>query len=302
MKLQAKKTGFSIIELLTVMSIIIILLGILVPSLGAVRRYAKVVRQKGMFHDMGKGLEMFSVDHDGYPDSSAEDLDKNEYCGAMKLCEAMVGQDGLGFHPDSVFDDKGKPADKAADDLYYNRIALTGPPYAPKDEQNLRARKPLYVEGENVQAASLETLFGATTGTGTFDPCDSVLCDVFKRTQLIVNGQKAGMPILYYKADPSKLTHDIQRIGPDPLSGENIYNYWDNSELVMIQPPWAPGTDHPLYQQPGGTWKGEVFYEITKNEDVPTTPTPYNENSYILISAGWDGLYGTEDDVFNFED
>jgi len=297
MKSKTKKTGFSIIELLTVMSIIMILLGILVPSLGAVRRYARVVKQKGMFHDMGKGLEMFSVDHDGYTDSSPEDLDKNEYCGAMKVCEAMVGQDGLGFHPDSVFDDKGQAGGV---DLYYNRTALVGPPYAAADEQNLRTRKPKYMEGKDIQVASVEALFGATTGT--FDPCCPVLCDVFKRTQLIVNGQKAGMPILYYKADPSKLTHDILRIGPDPLSGENIYNYWDNRELVKIRPPWAPTTDHPLYNPPGGTYEGEVFYAITKNKDVTTTPKPYNENSYILISAGWDGLYGTEDDVFNFED
>ena len=28
---------------------------------------------------------------------------------------------------------------------------------------------------------------------------------------------------------------------------------------------------------------------------------PYRADSYILMSAGFDGLYGTKDDVFNFE-
>jgi len=47
MKSKGKKVGFTIIELLTVMSIIIILIAMLVPSLNAVRRYARVVMQKG---------------------------------------------------------------------------------------------------------------------------------------------------------------------------------------------------------------------------------------------------------------
>jgi hypothetical protein len=29
---------------------------------------------------------------------------------------------------------------------------------------------------------------------------------------------------------------------------------------------------------------------------------PYNPDTYILISAGRDGLYGTEDDIKNFGD
>ena len=113
MKPRAQKTGFTIIELLTVMSIIVVLIGILVPSMNAIRRYSKVVLQKSQFHDISKGLETFSADFPltGYPDSSAVDLDGESYCGAMKLCEAMVGQDGLGFHPDSIFDDEGEDAE-----------------------------------------------------------------------------------------------------------------------------------------------------------------------------------------------
>ena len=40
---------------------------------------------------------MFQSDFDEYPDSSAFDTDSAPYCGAMKLCEVMAGQDGLGF-------------------------------------------------------------------------------------------------------------------------------------------------------------------------------------------------------------
>ncbi|MGA1980692.1 MAG: prepilin-type N-terminal cleavage/methylation domain-containing protein [Sedimentisphaerales bacterium] len=283
------KTGFTIIELLTAMSIIVILLSLLLPSLNMVRRYAREVTQKGQFHDISKGLEMFSIDFDGYPDSAPLDADGDNYCGAMKLCEAMVGQDGLGFHPDSVFDDKGKASDKTTE-LYFNRTPLSIPP-TPTQEANLRTRKVKYIEGQNVQIASIGTLFSSTP----FDSCCPVLCDVFKRNELrSLAGEKLGMPILYYKADPSKLTHDANQ---GVTNKTNIYNYLDNDKLLQIKPPWGGGNDHPLYDSAG---KGSLFYSNTRDKAVTVTDKPYNPNSYILISAGWDGLYGTRDDVYNF--
>jgi hypothetical protein len=42
------------------------------------------------------------------------------------------------------------------------------------------------------------------------------------------------------------------------------------------------------------------FYdEQILNKDVPMR-RPHNSDSFILMSAGFDGLYGNEDDVFNF--
>jgi type II secretory pathway pseudopilin PulG len=296
MKSKGKKIGFTIIELLTVMSIIIILLGILVPSMNAVRRYSKVVLQKGQFHDIGKGLETFSADFDGYPDSSALDFGGQNYCGAMKLCEAMVGQDGLGFHPDSVFDDMGRAIDGTTD-LYYNRATSPPtPPYSTTEEANLRARKPLYIEGGYVQIDSIETVL---ENYGDFEPNCPVLCDVFKRNDLRnATGEKLGMPVLYYKADPSKLTHDPNT---GVTNNTNIYNYMDNHELLEIGVPWLPSTPnpHPMYDSAGN---GPVFYSNTRNKSIKITDKPYNQNSFILISAGWDGLYGTRDDVYNFEE
>ena len=102
-----KKAAFTIIELLTVMSIIIILMGLLAPVTNRVRVYARRVSQKNQFHSINVALELFRAEFDGYPDS--RELDGStpaggvSYCGAMKLAEAMVGQDFLGFHPDSRF-------------------------------------------------------------------------------------------------------------------------------------------------------------------------------------------------------
>jgi hypothetical protein len=77
-----------------------------------------------------------------------------------------------------------------------------------------------------------------------------------------------------------------------------IYNYWDNKELVELGlPPAGASTDHLLSN-------GRKFYEITKDARISTTVKsgrPYRPDSYILISAGYDGIYGTDDDIFNFE-
>lgn len=300
MKKEIERKGFTIVELLTVMSIIVILLSILLPALAGVRRYAKVVRQKGQFHDIESCLELYSYDYDGYPDSSRYDFEGHEYCGAMKLCEVVMGQDGLGFHPDSRFDDEGQ--DKNNNDLYYNRdpSELDDVENDPNVQENLRSRRIPCLENQ-ADIASLEVLFQRRLGLdiGGFDPNCVVLCDVFTRSELQnLSGKKLGMPILYYKADPSKLEHSYRDL---PDASRNIYSFWDNYELARINVPWGVGEPHPLFELAGGT-QGEVFYKVTRDDDVEIMSKPHNPDSYILISAGWDGLYGTRDDVFNFAD
>jgi type II secretory pathway pseudopilin PulG len=292
-KMAYAKIGFTIIELLTVLGIIMLLLAMLTPALNAIRKYSITVTQKNQFYDISRGLELFSIDFDGYPDSSALDADGDNYCGAMKLCEAMVGQDGLGFHPDSVFDDMGQVG---GTELYFCTPSnpCPDPVPTPAQELNLRARKK-YLE-EDVQIGHIGTLTKGGSD-GIFDPCCPVLCDVYKRNELRNRNEKLGMPILYFKADPSKLTHDAN------LPTTNIYNYKDNHELLSIQMPACGGRDHPLFDNTG---KGTRFYRITANpKDTPTAGLtryvqPYNKTSCILISAGWDGIYGTGDDVYNF--
>lgn len=292
MSLKIKKPGFTIIELLTVMSIIVILISLLVPSLNTVRRYSRVVRQTGQFHDIGTGLEMFSIDFDGYPDSSENGLTSgasNAYCGAMKLCEAMMGQDGLGFHPDSVFRRDGMDSLSAVD--LYPAVASV---------ENRRQRKNTYVDPDKHKMYAVENLYGSGE-TSPYDPCSSVISDVFMRIKGSVSGEKIGMPVLYYKADVTKIDHD-----ETVALGKNIYDYRDNDGLTKLQVVGITEL-HPLNSAStfvdgsGNTRTGVwVFYNNTLNKKISTTLKPCNENTFILISAGWDGLYGTKDDVYNF--
>jgi len=288
---KKRKIGFTIIELLTVMSIIVVLISLLVPSLNAVRRYSKVVTQRGQFHDIETGLEMFSIDFDGYPDSfdnGFPPVSDDPYCGAMKLCEAMLGQDGLGFHPDSKFRMDGLDG-PAGIDLY---------PDPPVPIDNRRARKNTYIDiVGKYKMCAVEDLYG-TGATDPFDPNSTVISDVFYRIRGQVTDEKLGMPILYYKADIGKLYHDPNIFDLGLTFDDNIYDYRDNNLLAALSVPDRVGDSHPLFADIGVI--PNVFYENTFSKRIAGFDRPYKEESYILISAGWDGLYGTRDDIYNF--
>lgn len=295
-----KKAGFTIVELLTVMSIIVILIGLLVPALNMAKQYAKKVKQMAQFHSIDAALELFNNEFDGYPLSEALDSTSAPYCGATKLCEAMMGQDMLGFHTNSIY--KADGTDAAGNQLY--GLAVTDPEY----NDNLKARRGPFLPLESANAFRMGNIYTSTDLSGTFDPCNFVLCDEYTRT--MQTGTKTGMPILYYRANTANNGHYDP--GP-PVSGTpptgssqdagNIYNYLDNHFLVGLGKPWVSGgagaedKKHSLYDD----GQPDRFYQLTRSHKITTAVRPYRADSYILLSAGFDGEYGTSDDIFNFD-
>jgi type II secretory pathway pseudopilin PulG len=293
-KQSDKKTAFTIIELLTVMSIIVILIGLLVPSLNMVKRYAKEVRQKAQFHSIDSAIELFNSDSgwDGYPPSDYLDDNGEHYPGATRLCEAMVGQDLMGFHPNSRF--RADCKDGANHRLYDNPPG--GAPLDPNTRDNLKARKGPYLQTDSANAYRLSDIYGAA-GTGDIKPKELfVLCDVYNRVKNVATGKAIGMPILYYKADTSGIRHDPNKLPTPADTKGNFYNFGDNYYITILGMPWNPSAVHPMHADP------KIFYINTKNNNITITDgRPYRADSYILLSAGFDGQYGTPDDIFNFE-
>jgi hypothetical protein len=201
----------------------------------------------------------------------------------------MIGQDGLGFHPDSRFCLNG--LDKNGVDIYPRPITL----------KNQRERKHTYVDTDKYKRCPTNELYSDFGAFGT-DPCAAVISDVFTTVKGQVSGGKFGMPILYYKADVTKIDHVVPPlpIGVNQMQND-IYDARDNYDLLAIRTAGVTD-DHPLYAGIPSEGKSgwDIFYENTWNKKVTATSKPYNENTFILISAGWDGLYGTRDDVYNF--
>ena len=282
-KQSNKKVGFTIVELLTVMSIIVILIGLLVPALNMVRKYAWEVKQKAQFNSINVAIELFNTEFNDYPDSSEKGPDGQPYCGAMKLCEAMMGQDLMGYHPDSTFRSDGSDGTRH---LYPDANSVSPEVY----RDNLSIRKGPYLPLESANAYRLGDLHA---NTGAFAARHFVLCDVYRNVTHTITGKRVGMPILYYTANTANSLHDITT----PDNPNNIYNYRDNHWLMALGMPWDPppnGLRHRLLDP-------QRFYMNTKNDKVTTTSRPYRADSFILISAGYDGEYGTPDDICNFD-
>jgi type II secretory pathway pseudopilin PulG len=274
--------GFTITEIILVLVLICLLIFLMIRDEPDWRRLsAYEVKQRAQHKSIDTALELFNSEFDGYPPSDALDEDGRPYCGAMKLDEAMMGRDLMGYHPDSVFRRDG--TDGKGTLLYPDANDLSEEAY----RENLSVRNGPYLPNENGNPCRLKDLYG---NVGPFDGNEYVLCDVWRGVTHFGTGKRGGMPILYYKADTSKTVHDVN----DPNNPENIYNYKDNHKLLALGVPGKPDQKHPLYEDP------KIFYEIAMNEKV-AGPRPYRADTYILLSAGPDGLYGTEDDIANFD-
>jgi hypothetical protein len=281
---NSKFRGNSIVATLMIALLILFALLFLIPKINPPLRPAHPVKQRAQLHAIDAAIELFNSNSNGYPPSGAVDENGKPYCGAMKLCEAMMGRDLMGFNPESVFRSDGM--DGNGNVLY--------PKWNPKSEEayqdSLITRKGPYLPLENANAYTLADIYGKGN-IGSFDPNNHVFCGTFENIKISGKRKKVGMPILYYKADTSKTAHDVN----DPNNPENIYDYRDNHALLALGVPGKPGQKHPLYEDP------KIFYEVTRNDKITGPSRPYRADTYILLSAGYDGLYGTEDDIANFE-
>lgn len=253
------KKAFTLVELLTVLAIIVLLLGMVMPASLMVHGYAKETKQKVQIMTISSGLMAFRNDFGDYPPSNYDV--PFDYCGAQKLSEALLGWDLLGFHPQSNWDAVGS--------------AYIDP--------NLYVRKGCYLKLTTANAFRLGNLFADTSFSGNeLNPNTFVICDVFS-----VKRVKAGTPILYYRANTACKNID------NSFWDKRIYNAYDNLHLL--------GLNKLADEKPHRLADSKYFYdEYIVDFKVTAIKWPHRSDSYILISAGKDGEYGTEDDIANF--
>ena len=255
-----------------------------------------IQEQLDQLHAIEIGLELFRNNFGTYPpsyenefsvDSSGNSLGMIPYCGSNKLAEAMLGMDMLGFHPRSEFRADGCICSSSGGNYVYDS----------NDPQNIDERIDLLVDFQIANAYMMSDVYNAdiqSSGTSL------VLCDVFEKKR--PSGKVTGMPILYYRANSKYLTQDFtDQMGTE----DDVYNYYDNKNLLDLGSMlWMEqnALNHPMA---GGSPEGlEVFEQMIINKqilDMTGIKKPYRPNTFILISAGPDGLYGTQDDITNFQ-
>ena len=307
-----QKRAFSLIELLVVVAIISLLVGLLVPGIRVFKRAADNLKQKSVFHGFETALELFSKDFDGYPNSDTLPMGGSSdlVCGAQHLAEALVGRDQRGFEPQTGWypPDDTVYKDDAPDDLYTNvddsLNRRKGPYTELKKDVGAFTIFQLYDDPKNVYAPDPTTVASTTE-------LSPVLTDVFhtKKIELPSGSKvKVGSPILYYKANAAS-RYFVGDIADVPETSRWIYDYEDNRAIIELGTMEDQNIDHHFDQaftddEDNNGW--EIFYKTITNPAVDPTGTgdfrkPFNPKTFILISAGWDGVYGTNDDITNFD-
>ena len=246
------------------------------------RNAARKASQAAQIAAIDQALMSFKSDTTYYPESSVDDSGNPAYCGAQKLAEALLGWDLLGFHPDTAWTVDGLDAGGGV--VY--------------DACDLDLRMNHYLNLSTANAFRLDQLFN---NLGSMLPAAGdthVICDSFGVRKITLSGAgktrvlKAGTPILYYKANTTK------------KAIKDIYNKDDNMGLAKLGPLTPSGAASTRYHKfDESAAPLDSFYDyITDLTVLNSTGVswPYNANSYILISAGVDGIYGTEDDITNF--
>lgn len=316
---QVQVGGFTIVELLTVMAVIAVLIGLLIPALALVKDNAKKIQQKAQFHGLDVGIELYKSEFGVYPESydNSDGIGQENtndtggaYCGSNKLAEAMVGLDFLGYHPSSEFRADGQavvtlnttPSGTGTVEVYSAYAAQVDWETA---DENIKARKGPFVDLENANAFPMDEVYRTAPAPFTSDPQTGyplVLCDVYAKKRAGTNAKKTGTPILYFRAHSnfSVQEQDVDNNGSGSLIDDDIYRLDDNWRLLSLGLP-DDGTPFAIEQAVSTGDPYQEFDNMIINDQVQMIQRPYRADTYILISAGKDGDFGTADDVFNFD-
>ncbi len=313
------RTAFTLIELLAVIAIISLLIGLLVPAVSNIRVQAHKASTRAQLEAIAKGCEAFNSELGAYPRSRGENPFEGvgsgiDLSGAQWLGLQLCGPDFKGYvEPDRRNDVAGSAGIDADDWLAW---------YDPAVDTDIQRLGP-YVDVKGAIAQTPE-IYARDAGGLTLSNGLSAGSSAWSNAYIPFFVDTFQFPILYYAAnaqakrpytEPSASTlgrydqRDNAAItGSEFISGEEGFDLGngaldDGHYHYFYNLGWTFGesglSDRPERNSFAGTTYDRGLFEQTLDGTLGKV-WPQRPDSFILISPGHDGIFGSDDDVTNF--
>lgn len=284
------RRGFTMVEMLTVIGIIVVLIAILLPVIAKVRVQALVASTQAEINTLAASIEKYRADQGAYPGPIPNSAFANGTAAGFNdstgkpitMTENMVLGLCGGWDP---------PVSGTGSATYVEASVGLGPMM----HTTVLSKRRRYAPYIDPQPGVMTPPMTWSQGTGKTGISDSNVPEFMDRMPDPDrnNALLVGNPIVYIRANVGN---------PGIVSTDNSTQY----NVTMLSPyfPYTntttPGkgistTDYP---SPTGNSSAAAGYQAYFAH--PTIAgAPRAKDAYLLISAGPDDVYGTKDDIFN---
>jgi type II secretory pathway pseudopilin PulG len=296
---RTRRPAFTLVEILVTIGIIVILMGLLIPVVNRVRTAARVADVRNQISVLAAAIKMYEMDFRAYPGPfSNQDIQSG-------VDLPNVGTGASGSTGDVTMSENlvlgllgGLINNGGAAEFNWERVGSGPASFGSPKKHNA------YMNSDNLTWNRPGFSPSATSGHFADDAgsaADTVIPEFVDRFT-------DPLPILYLRAragafgvmeDDDILQYDITQVQPytDNASPIGIGREYPDHGLKVLG-----NIDDPIVDGPNDALP--YFKHPTLNP-VPgnaATGTPREKDTYILISAGVDRVYGTKDDICNFGD
>lgn len=299
---SSRPRGFTLLEVLVTLGIILVLIGVAVPVVSKVRRQAQAANTRQTLARIEAGLQQYYEEFRAYPGAffsqqhrpfttGAPRIDYPTNSGAaLDLGTAVTSTEamylalagGLQVVPGGAFVANESMYRNANGPLSLNVANIKKyPAYISitPDETTYKVLNP---------AAAAATAGQWNGGSGAFTG-DTIVPE-------IVDKFASPKPILYMRATrgaPGFINNGTTYDATVQYNVAEITHTYSNSHVVGGVSEYAKVWSASAEDFPGGM---DGYFR----NPASTTLAPYQKDGFILISAGPDGKYGTRDDITNF--
>jgi type II secretory pathway pseudopilin PulG len=314
--------GFTLVELLVVIGIIVLLIGILLPVVRGIKQSAYAASSGQQIARLTSAIESYYSDHRAYPGPFSNDQIITGGSGTGAAFPTPIGGERVTMSENAVLGlIGGLKLTNAGIEYDPERIANRLGPMSLNAVAPKGGHTYLEVSAAELSLASIpkntKPYQSETGGPVATDSQVPEFLDAFPDSLpvLVYRARKGAPGVISNNNSPSALQYDVQQNygylnpggGKTGIGGNGPHGLTEVGQPYLI-------TDGTKVQRPEAPWgnaggvKAYTAWTYFANPQLtPTTPpptlatgTPRQKDSYILISPGKDRVYGTRDDITNF--